>query len=49
MKAKFGLKPDNTPSNTFKLLLIGQPDECKSNLLNQFAHNNTLGEGHYRK
>ena len=48
MKAKLGLKPDNSPSNTYKLLLIGEPDECKSNLLNQLANNNIVSEGLYR-
>ena len=48
MKAKFRLKQDNSPSNTYKLLLIGEPDECKSNLLNQLANNNIVSEGLYR-
>ena len=48
MKAKFGLKPDNSSSNSYKLLLIGEPDECKSNLLNQLSNNNIASEGLYR-
>ena len=48
MKPKFGLMLDNSPSNRYKLLLIGGPDECKSNLLNQLANNNIVSEGFYR-
>ena len=46
MKPKFGLKLDQSPSNSFKLLLIGEPDDSKSNLLNQMANNNNISEGH---
>lgn len=46
MKPLFGVKPENN-NNAYKLLLIGEADECKSNFLTQFAGNNNVFEGHH--
>ena len=47
MKPLFGMKPENN-NKAYKLLLIGEADECKSIFLTQFAGNYNVFEGHYR-
>ena len=47
MKPLFGLKLEKNYI-IYKLLLIGETDDCKSNFLIQFAGNNNVFEGLYR-
>ena len=46
-KPLFGLINTDAKSKTYKFLLIGETDQCKSDLLIKIAGGNNLGEGLY--